>query len=288
LIVSQASKAHLSVSRDEARAKLMEQMKRAADIKADDVKTNREFDDARECEKRWYEYNVELLNRLFSTDEYAKQYQSSRLTIRSVEDRYFTSPTVSDLAERLVRSVTSQISSLRSIKDRLNLIDEGPPSTGSIEGVVQTERNLELLIQRFHRVALQMRIRRDSRQTLDVKDEYDVQDLLHALLKIFFEDVRTEEWTPSYAGGSKRIDFLIPKLTIAVEVKKTRPLLDARKVGEQLVIDIAYYKAHPQCRTLYCLVYDADGYITNPHGLESDLSKKHDGLSVRVMIVPPR
>lgn len=143
-----------------------------------------------------------------------------------------------------------------------------------------------MLIDRFHRVALQIRIRHDARPTLDVKDEYDVQDLLHALLKIFFDDIRDEEWTPSYAGGSKRIDFLIPKLKIAVEVKKSRPTLDARRLGDELINDIGHYKTHPQCRTLCCFVYDPDGYIANPHGLESDLSRKHDGLTVRVMIVP--
>jgi hypothetical protein len=168
------------------------------------------------------------VTRLFSADEYANQYASALITQRSVEDRYFT-PTIDDLAGRLVRSVRSQISALYSILDRLNLIDEGPAPASLIENGVQHERHLELLIERFHRVVLQMRIRHDSRATLDVKDEYDVQDLLHALLKIFFDDIRDEEWTPSYAGGSKRIDFLIPKLKIALEVKKGRPTLDARR-----------------------------------------------------------
>ena len=45
-------------------------------------------------------------------------------------------------------------------------------------------------------------MRHGGRNTLDVRDEYDVQDLLHALLKMFFKDVRSEEWTPSYAGAS--------------------------------------------------------------------------------------
>jgi hypothetical protein len=49
--------------------------------------------------------------------------------------------------------------------------------------------------------------RHDGRPTLGVGDEYDVQDLLHALLRLFFDDIRPEERTPSYAGESTRMDF---------------------------------------------------------------------------------
>lgn len=44
---------------------------------------------------------------------------------------------------------------------------------------------------------------------LFLEDEYDVQDLPHALLLLYFDDVRAEEWTPSYAGKSARMDFLL-------------------------------------------------------------------------------
>jgi len=44
---------------------------------------------------------------------------------------------------------------------------------------------------------------------LEIRDEYDVQNLLHAILKLHFEDIRPEEWAPSYAASSKRMDFLL-------------------------------------------------------------------------------
>ncbi len=59
---------------------------------------------------------------------------------------------------------------------------------------------------RFHKIAKQLRNRHDNRQTLPIKDEYDVQDLLHALLYLYFDDIRAEEWTPSYAGKSARVE----------------------------------------------------------------------------------
>lgn len=140
--------------------------------------------------------------------------------------------------------------------------------------------------ERFHLVAKQLRFRRQDRPTLDIDDEYDVQDLFHALLRIPFDDVRPEEWTPSYAGGASRVDFLLPEIEAVVEIKKSRAGLGARELGEQLIVDIAKYKRHPNCRTLFCFVYDPDGRIANPRGIENDLNAKQDELTVRVLIAP--
>lgn len=46
------------------------------------------------------------------------------------------------------------------------------------------------LIEKFHLVVRQLRYRYNSRETLDISDEYDVQDLFHALLCIYFDDIR--------------------------------------------------------------------------------------------------
>ena len=64
-----------------------------------------------------------------------------------------------------------------------------------------------------------------------MEDEYDVQGLLHALLHLYFNDIRAEEWTPSYAAGSSRIDFLLKNERIIVETKKTRRGLSERELA---------------------------------------------------------
>ena len=144
---------------------------------------------------------------------------------------------------------------------------------------------LEGLFSRFHQVARQLRERHDSRETLHVKDEYDVQDLLHALLKLYFDDVRPEEWTPSYAGSSSRMDFLLKNEGVVVEVKKTRENLGAKEIGKQLIDDIAHYKEHSDCRVLASFIYDPEGLIGNPTGLRKDLESTTD-LEVRVFVYP--
>ncbi len=145
---------------------------------------------------------------------------------------------------------------------------------------------LRQLADSFHRAVLRLRERRKGRAPIAVEDEYDVQYLMGALLETRFEDIRPEEWGPSYAGGSNRVDFLLKDESVLVETKMTRPGLSDRKLGEELIIDIACYKQISGCRALVCFVYDPDHRLTNPHGMEGDLSEVSDGLDVRVLIRP--
>ena len=140
--------------------------------------------------------------------------------------------------------------------------------------------------EKFHLITRNIRNRHDNRCTIDINDEYDVQDLLYALLSINFDDIRREEWTPSYAGGASKMDFLIKDYSIVIEVKKTRKGLAAKEVGEQLIIDIEKYQAHPDCKTLICFVYDPEGRIPNPKGIENDLNRTEEELTVKVLITP--
>lgn len=145
---------------------------------------------------------------------------------------------------------------------------------------------IEKITNRFHLVVRQLRSRHNSRDTISVEDEYDVQDLFHALLILEFDDIRPEEWTPSYAGSASRTDFLLKQEQIVIEIKKTRKDLGARQIGEQLIIDIKRYKSHPDCKALICFVYDPDGRIANPRGIENDLNGEHEGVDVKVIIAP--
>jgi hypothetical protein len=128
--------------------------------------------------------------------------------------------------------------------------------------------------------------RRGDRPTLEIADEYDVQDLLRSLFRLFFDDIRAEEWAPGYAGGASRIDILLPEFKLAVELKHARDTLNARRLGEELIVDSAKYSAHPDVRHLICLVFDHAGRIENPRGLERDLRNSGDpGMAVTVLIL---
>lgn len=246
------------------------------------VKSRDSLSIAQEDHARFKEIGVELID-LFR-DELVDGLHHAKITADYFNDatrNYYGTPSYRGVEN--VRGVVNAV--LARVKRSAACLKSAQTHAGSPTAPERVE-TLFRIGERFHLVAKQLRNRRESRSTLDVNDEYDVQDLFHALLRIPFDDVRPEEWTPSYAGGASRMDFLLPEIEAVVEIKKSRPGLGAKELGEQLIIDIAKYKQHPSCRTLFCFVYDPDGRITNPRGIENDLNATQDELTVRVLIAP--
>jgi hypothetical protein len=81
------------------------------------------------------------------------------------------------------------------------------------------------------------------------------------------------------------MDFLLKNEGIVVETKKTRIGLTPIDLANQLIADIERYQAHPDCKVLFCFVYDPEGRIANPEGLE-ELSKPHGNIDVTVLVAP--
>lgn len=189
----------------------------------------------------------------------------------------------------VIPSISSKTSKLREIINsagkllrKVNSVAGGDLSNNS-----SPITYIEKLCKRFHIVASQLRKRRENRSTLKVQDEYDVHDLLHALLRLHFDDVRPEEPILSYAGGSARTDFFLKPEQIFIEVKKTREGLAAKELGEQLIIDIEKYSKHSDCKMLVCFVYDPDARIVNPRGVEADLNSKSDERMKVITFIEP-
>lgn len=139
----------------------------------------------------------------------------------------------------------------------------------------------------FNRFEIGIKRRHDRRSTITVTDEYDVQDILGSILRLFVNDVRPEDYVPSYAGGKSRVDFHLPEYGIIIETKMASTSLKDKDIGDQLIIDFQHYKALPHCTHLISFIYDKDGNIVNPHGLISDLEKMSDGDLKMTVIVSP-
>ena len=148
------------------------------------------------------------------------------------------------------------------------------------------EDRIVSLCRRFPLFVERLQKRQRSRPPFTVGDEYDVQDLLHATLKLHFDDVRPEEVTPSYAGNASRVDFFLPRERIIVEAKMTRANLGQREVANELAIDAARYAQMMTVDTLICLVYDPGRQCSNPTTLENDVEASAGRLTVRAIVCP--
>lgn len=151
------------------------------------------------------------------------------------------------------------------------------------------EELLGVVVRGLRRAMHPLTHRRRGAQPLTFANEYDVQDLLHALLRPWIGDIRPEEFTPSYAGSSTRMDFLLPAYSLVIETKNVRDRSHAKRIGDELIIDIEHYRKHVDCKTLWCVVYDPEHLITNAQGLRMDLEglrKSKDGeVVVKVFVL---
>jgi hypothetical protein len=152
---------------------------------------------------------------------------------------------------------------------------------------IDSDLLLSHIFNNFSRFVHQLKRKRHNGRECFISDEYDVQDLLHAVLKLHFDDVRPEVWTPQYAGSSNRMDFLINDNQTAIEVKYAKDSHKDKQIGDELLIDLAKYSEYPNCKSLYCFIYDPDYCISNPKGLENDLNNKStDSFKVKVFVRP--
>lgn len=143
-----------------------------------------------------------------------------------------------------------------------------------------------VLCRRFPLFVERLQNRQHGRPPRDVVDEYDVQDLLHAILKLHFDDVRPEEYTPSFGGNTSRVDFLLPSERIVVEAKMTRKGLGQKEVTDQLINDVARYSKMDGVDTLICLVFDPERRCKNPDSVENDVQTTGGRLNVRAVVCP--
>lgn len=163
------------------------------------------------------------------------------------------------------------------VDDYIHERESAPPATlGTIEHICR----------QFPLAVARLQDRYDDRPSVQIQDEHDVQDILHALLAVQYDDLRKEEVAPSHGGSASRIDFLLKDEKIGVEVKLASENHHGRDIKSELAVDKEHYRAHPDCSQLVCFVYDSNHVIENPDGFERDLSGSDSELTTTVVVAP--
>lgn len=196
-------------------------------------------------------------------------------------------PVVSSQPPSYAADVHSPVSSEPSASDCLIRTEDPTIPAHTVE--LRLDDPLQVvrrICSRFHLVTRQLRVRRDDRPSLEVEDEYDVQDLMHALLRLEFDAVQPDERRPSYAAGKTQTSYLLHREKAVIVVKKTKAGITVRDLSEQVKVDSATYSARTDCQTLFCFIYDPEGRIGNPRALEAELTMVSDGYTVEVIIAP--
>jgi REase_DpnII-MboI len=111
---------------------------------------------------------------------------------------------------------------------------------------------------RVNRAARILCLRHNKRPPLEMADEYDVQDLLHALFRAYFKYPVTENPLSKIAGAaSTRVDLSIEELGLLVEVKFARNERDQRKIEKELAEDLVFYSKWEPLKYLFFVIFNS-------------------------------
>ncbi|MGD1940614.1 MAG: hypothetical protein ACFB0G_04830 [Leptolyngbyaceae cyanobacterium] len=118
---------------------------------------------------------------------------------------------------------------------------------------------VEQLCQRLPQVARILAVRsRKGKSAYEVSDEYDVQDLLHAVLRGYLKYSVQEDPLPKVAGAkSSRADISIEELGILIELKYVHGPEDQKRLFDEYSQALVLYPRWRFLRHLIYLVYNS-------------------------------
>jgi len=132
--------------------------------------------------------------------------------------------------------------------------------------------DVDLVAQVCKRVAAAGRIlserQRKQKPPFVIEDEYDVQDLLHAVLRAYLKYSVQEDPLPKTAGTkSGRADISIEELGALIEIKFVRSPGDQRRLVEEFSQDLVLYASWEKLETLLFVIYNS-AQLRDPEALE--------------------
>ena len=205
------------------------------------------------------------------------------LAVRFLENNYPNDKDTIRFSEIAEKAYSDSEHSFNVLIAILNAFDKIPvkPLKKEIQVILHD------IFMNFNKFEISIKRRYGKRPSIEIADEHDLQDALYAILKLFVNDIRKEEYVPSYAGGKSRVDFFLPEHGVIIETKMATASLQDKGIGEQLIVDFNRYKELNNSNHLICFVYDKDSNINNPQGIIKDLEKlSDDTMSMTVFISP--
>lgn len=118
---------------------------------------------------------------------------------------------------------------------------------------------IEQLCKRLPQAARILAVRsRKGKASYEISDEYDVQDLLHSVLRAYLKYSVQEDPLPKVAGAkSSRADISIEELGVLIEVKYVHGPEDQKRLFEEYSQDLVLYSQWPHLKTLIYFIYNS-------------------------------
>lgn len=138
---------------------------------------------------------------------------------------------------------------------------------------------IETILNKFHRFVVELK-----ELNIEIQTEEDVKKLLKALLSIYYENIKPEEYVESYAGIASRIDIYIKDINQGIEIKLAKNSIQQKQIVEQINDDIQKYQKIPNCEKIYFFIYNPEFLIK--HASLEDLPSKAGNIEITTIVNP--
>ncbi|MDO5349231.1 MAG: hypothetical protein Q4E86_04745 [Lachnospiraceae bacterium] len=125
-------------------------------------------------------------------------------------------------------------------------------------------------------------IQQEHLEALKIKNEYDVQHLLYACIKLFYPMARAEV-SEDTGYGTVRTDIFLD-FEHVIEIKCTGKNMKLKKLTEEIEADMVHYSAE----NIYFFLYDKEKIIENPMVFRKSYEEKIKGKRVHIIIHQPK
>jgi hypothetical protein len=128
--------------------------------------------------------------------------------------------------------------------------------------------------------------RKRKKPNFVIVDEYDVQDLLYAVLRAYLKQVISEEPLGKVANTtSGRADLAIQKFGVLIEVKLARNARDRRRILDDFRKDLDLFAKWPHLKHLIYFIYNSN-ILADAEALEElDGTREISGRRFNVKVV---
>ncbi len=127
--------------------------------------------------------------------------------------------------------------------------------------------------------------RRQGKDTVEIKDEYDIQDFLYAMLRGAFPTLQYENPTKKTGLTSNIADFTIEDLGLFLEVKYIANQQGAKRAQKECKEDIISYGKQDTCNKIIFFIYDPNKCIANQYAFSVGLGDKFSDGQKNVEII---
>ncbi|HEY4176591.1 MAG TPA: hypothetical protein VGM90_07160 [Kofleriaceae bacterium] len=180
-------------------------------------------------------------------------------------------------SEHYVANATSLMPSMAVFNDGEDFTSE---ALGSAMAGKAPSAEVALLLtacSRLAHAAKPLERRRSGKQPLVIDDEYDVQDLLHAILRSYFKYTVAEEPLKKLANAkSTRVDFALEDLGVVVEVKYVHGPNDQQRIVTDFAEDVLFYEQWDPLKVFIYVVYRSSD-LQDPEALDKLSSSRKRG-----------